>query len=218
MIKAIFFDLDGLLVDTDEIIFKATNNALGEFNKKITREDFPKFFSLSGEQFVHKIVLSHRLPITELEFSSKIDNKMDFSAIRLKKGADKIINFLKNKFTLALVSNSTKQSVEKKISQLNVSKSFDLIVTLGEKTLPKPAPDIYILAAKQLHLKTSECVVFEDSENGIVASKGAGCKTIFIPNNFIENPEIISKKYKIATYYSLEEAKRYFNGCIQNET
>lgn len=186
MIKAIIFDLDGVLVDATDWHFQALNKALKLFGYEISQDE-------------------HRSVYNGLPTSEKL--KLMTERKGLAEGLHKIIKVLKRKYTdeevaklckpshekqilltnlkkagykLACCSNAQKYSVLNMLKGANIDSFFDFVIGNDEGFKPKPAPDIYLAVFKLLKVKPTETIVIEDAAHGIEAAKTAGAKVIAV--------------------------------------
>ena len=104
--------------------------------------------------------------------------------IRLFSGLHTALSFVKSKYNVALVSSSPKPIVDIVVQRFELSKYFDRIITGDDVKKGKPDPEPYLKAAKELGVRPEECVVVEDSINGVKSAKAAGMKCIGITNSF----------------------------------
>ena len=115
-----------------------------------------------------------------------------FRCVPVKKGVHEILDYFKEKeFRVAVASSSAVSQIESNLKTAGVREYFSKIVSGTEVKQGKPAPDIFLLAAKRIDLEPEECFVFEDSANGIKAGKAAGCITVMVPDLIEASPEII---------------------------
>ena len=122
---------------------------------------------------------------TEKEVGSHVD---------LKPGVKDFIKYAKEQgLKLAIASSSFMSHIKNCLTNTGLIDSFDAIVCDEDVKNGKPAPEIFEKAASKLGLKPSQCVVFEDSRNGIFGSHDANCKTVLIPDTIKPTPEIASK-------------------------
>ena len=110
-----------------------------------------------------------------------------------KKGLDELLAWLKARGLPAAVASSTYRSlVERNLRTAGVEEYFRKVVTGDQVEHGKPAPDIFLLAARQLGLAPGNCLVLEDSFNGVRAGAAAGCVTVMIPDLSQPTPELLS--------------------------
>lgn len=186
MIKAVIFDLDGVLVDATEWHYEALNDALGLFGFEITKEEHTGFYN--GLPTVEKLkVLSEKkgLPQELHEIIKKMKRKYtDEKVAELCRPAYEkqlMLKALQAKgYKLACCSNAQKYSVTNMLTYSGVVDFFDLIIGNDEGYASKPAPDIYLAAFKKLDIQPSEAVIIEDAPHGIQAAKASGAKVITV--------------------------------------
>lgn len=181
--KTILLDFDGVIADTEPL-----------YDKFI--EELGIKYNLGIEDFANKVKGTPTIDITKKYFShlgreemDKVENEileyelsMDFPPIP---GALEFISYLRqNEYKLALVTSSQQKKMERALKILNLEDSFDSIVTADRITKGKPDPMCFLLAAKDLNSSPDNCIVFEDSINGINAAKNAGMKTIGLTTSF----------------------------------
>lgn len=184
MIKAVIFDLDGVLVDATEWHYEALNDALKLFGFEITREEHNGFYN--GLPTTEKLkVLSEKknLPINLHEVIKLLKRKYtDQKVAQLCRPAYEkqiMLTQLKNKgYKLACCSNAQKYSVLNMLTSAGLVEFFDLIIGNDEGFSPKPAPDIYLAAFEKLGIKPKEALIVEDAPHGIEAAKSSGAKVI----------------------------------------
>lgn len=185
MIKALIFDFDGLLVDSEPIYVKANKRFLSEHginNFSIIN----KIFGMRAEETFVLMKETFNLQGTIDELMNQRNNYIieDFENGILKLMPDlvKILGELSEKYILAIGSSSKKILLDKAMEINKFSQFFTVIVCGDDVEKGKPEPDIYLKVAEKLNLSSEECIVLEDAPNGILSGKRAGMKTIAIPN------------------------------------
>jgi len=121
--------------------------------------------------------------------------------LKVYPGVISLIKRMHQKYTLALTSSSTFDEVHTVVDQLDIKKYFKIIVTSKDVVHGKPDPEPYFLTAKKLNVKCENCLVLEDSENGVQSAISAGMKCIAIPNT--ENRDKLGKADRIIDTYTL---------------
>lgn len=202
-LKAIIFDVDGTLADTEKeghrVAFNRTFTEAGlEWNW--TTEIYGDLLSVSGgkERIRHYLTLYHpHLKITDQEIAQFHLKKTEHyqailaeGTIQLRIGVDRLIKSAKNQgIRLAIATTSAIPNV---IPLLNKHLDIDCFeIIAGGDIVPhkKPAPDIYQYVLKYLNLSPENCLVFEDSCHGLTASVGAGLKTVITFNQYTQNQD-----------------------------
>jgi pseudouridine-5'-monophosphatase len=185
-IKGVIFDLDGTLINTQGLYDEANQMLINKYgNGKIYSPEYQMNTHGSSPAFGNKFIIEQfQINITLEKFLELKDNYINerVTSCKAMEGAEELTNNLKHKYGLkiAIATSSYKDSVDKKLSihKKWIDSDFDLIITGEDKRIKsgKPSPDIFILAANSLGLKPEECIIFEDSMNGIKAaiSSGAG--------------------------------------------
>lgn len=179
-IKAILFDLDGVLVNMPEGHYEALNKTLSYFGAKIEKtEHLNHFNGLPTRKKIEELEQQGRLPVGLREFINEIKQKHTKEIIPKYCVPDylKIIllKHLKKKgFKLACCSNSVKETLHLMLKSAQIFDFFDLVIGNDEISNPKPDPEIYFKTFEALNIKPEECIILEDSEYGIAAAKASG--------------------------------------------
>lgn len=186
MIKAIIFDLDGVLVDATQWHYEALNDALKLFGYEIPVEEHLTTYNGLPTNEKLKIMSERKnLPQGLHEIIKIMKRKFtDERVINLCKPSHEkqimLVN-LKNKgYKLACCSNAQKYSVLNMLKCAQIDNYFDYIIGNDEGFKPKPSPDIYLAALKTIKVKPAEAVIVEDAVHGIEAAKSSGAKVIAV--------------------------------------
>lgn len=187
--KAILFDFDGLMFDTEKLWQTYYYKANDVFNVNFTEEDRISIVG-KNEETIRK-TLKERFPALDADAYRDWLRKEVFYHLRnlsvdAKKGLFELLSFIKNNNMIsAIVSGSEKDVIENMLNKANINMNdFKTMITGDMKITPKPNPDVFLLACKNLGIKPEEAIVLEDSYNGVKAGKNAGCFTIMIPDTF----------------------------------
>jgi beta-phosphoglucomutase len=186
MIKAVIFDLDGVLIDATEWHFDSLNDALRVFGYEIKREEhLTTFNGLPTSEKLRLLSEKNNLPaglhpiIQNLK--QKFTNEKIFQACTPDHAKQVMLKHLKNKgYKLACCSNALKDSVLHMLQSAHIINYFDEIIGNDEGFKPKPAPDIYIAAFKRLKVKPQDTIIVEDAAHGIEAAKESGAKVMAV--------------------------------------
>lgn len=197
MIKAVLFDLDGTLVDTELLSARAWL-ASGERLGIDVSEELIKSFVGRTADAVTNILIEH-LGITEatahelFSLHRSIKDELMENELAAKPFAVKALSALKDHgFALGLATSSYRPVAERELEPFGMQAYFDSITCGDEIEHGKPAPDIYLLAAKRLGMLPEECAVVEDSPNGARAGAAAGMSVFLVPDTIEPTPEIRS--------------------------
>lgn len=191
MIKAVLFDMDGLLVDTELLNVAVVTKVCDELGISLTPEE--KHYCASGitnKKFYTELFNNRNLKFELNEILNKTFKTYDEllkTEVKSFLGAINLPKILSGKYKLGLVSGSTKNQVNIILSKLAIENLFKVVVTADDITSSKPDPGGYILAANKLNISPQECLVLEDGEQGVKAAKSAGMKVIGVINNSEQN-------------------------------
>ena len=184
IIKAVVFDMDGVLIDAREWHYLALNQALAAFALEISESEHGKRFNgLSTAQKLRILSQETGLPKEMHPIISEVkqDRTLRLAATFCYPNVQHQILLSRLKsigLKLGLYTNSIRQTTEYMLRHAQIDKYLDSIVTNQDVTNPKPAPDGYLLSAMNLGLLPSEILVVEDGEYGIQAAKAAGCHVL----------------------------------------
>ena len=199
-IKAIIFDMDGVIFDTEMIYLKVWSDVFEKYGYKMTKEIYSLVLG-TGRENVKKVFVSHfgsNLPIDDM-YIEKDDNlaKEIEKGVPLKLGVYEILEYLKeNDFKIALATSAISKRAFKQLKQANIENFFNAVVCKDEVKKTKPNPDIFLKAADKLMVKPEQCIVIEDSSAGIEAAFNAGMIPIHVVDLKEADENILSKSYK----------------------
>lgn len=195
MIKAIIFDMDGVLIDTEGYKFLATKELIKKYkDAELTPGRFSKYVGMHINDIAIELQYEFHFEWNPDEFAEEREAR--YRSIRDEKGIkvfSKTIQFLKaidkKKYRVGLASSSTKKDIEKVLTTLGIAKYFDVVMSCDDVIASKPDPSIYLETAKRLGLKPRECLVIEDTRTGVMAGKQAGMNVVAIPNTWTQEQD-----------------------------
>ena len=188
MIKAIIFDLDGVLVDTKIIHFEALNMALKKYNfKKISMDDHIKIFDGLPTNEKLKILnksenLSKNFFFKINKYKQKITSSILKKKIKPKKYILDIFKYLHKDYKIGVATNAVKSTLEICLKNLGISKYVDFKLSNEDINNPKPNPEIYLRTFIKFGIYPSEALIVEDSHYGREAAISSGAKLLPIKN------------------------------------
>ena len=189
-IKAVIWDMDGVIVDTAPYHFNAWQEAFRKKGAKYTAEDFRRNFGQRNDSIIRNI-LGDGISQSELDTISE-EKEMDFRKkvrqnIKPLSGAVELMKLLiEHGFKMALASSAPHENINLQTEGLGISNWFQSIISGEDVTEGKPSPQSFLLAAQRLGAEPKNCVVIEDAMAGVTAAKRAGIRCLAVTNT---NPE-----------------------------
>ena len=187
MIKAVIFDMDGLMVDSEPVHFKAYEQVLGELGKTVPESDYAeRYVGISDGDAAQDIVKRYHLPISAKELLTRkaaAFAKLLPGNVVPKEGLFDLLKDLRaHGYKTAVASGAMLPDIEKIIASLGLQDSFDALCSAEQVAHGKPAPDVFLLAAQKLGVQPAESLVLEDAPVGAQAAHAAGMKCYAIPS------------------------------------
>ncbi len=175
-IKGLIFDCDGTLVDSMPMHMHAWHKA---FQQTTNEYDHDLLYSLKGMKETDVIITYNQHHGTTLDPEEMVRIKHTFLILDIPnvKPIDIVVNIVRKyhgKLPLAVVSGSPKKIVYPELEAIGILNLFDTILTADDPYKPKPAPDIFLEAAKRIGIKPEWCQVFEDGDPGLESARNAG--------------------------------------------
>lgn len=186
MIKAVIFDMDGVIIDSEPIYFRIISEMLREMDIKITHDELSKFVGRSDLWETFKKNYDLDIDVSEISteeqkrFISYLNTHFDEGPID---GVSELIKKLdKEDYPLVLASSSKMENINTVLTKLGLIDYFSLRISGADLETSKPHPEIFLKAAEMARSVPEKCLVIEDSENGVKAAKAAGMKCIGYQN------------------------------------
>jgi len=212
-IKLIIFDMDGLMFDTERLAFIHWKEAGEKFNYKINDKVFKQTIGLKLKETeeVYKEYYGAGFPFKKIK-NEKIklaENYILSEGVPLKEGLYELLEYIKGKkLKMALATSAKKSRMEMLLNLSDTRKYFD-VVTYGDEIVNgKPDPEIFLKTSQKVNCPPKNCMVLEDSENGIIAAYKAEMLPVMIPDIIEPGEEIEAMLFK--KFCSLKEVKDYF--------
>ena len=185
-IKAIIFDLDGVLVEAKDWHYEALNTVLGLFGYNISRYDH--LVTYDGLTTVTKLEMLSRekdMPLGLHEFINELKQKYTMELVyahcKPRFYHEYALSRLKNSgYKIGCASNSVRDSIDIMLDKSNLKRYMDITLSAQDVDNPKPFPDIYISAMEKLKLDPDECLIVEDNPNGIKSAKDSGANVLIV--------------------------------------
>ena len=200
-IKAVVFDMDGVIFDTETLYQKCWLSEAPKYNIDNVEKLFLKMMGLSNSNIekLFKSVYGEDFPCAEYraDVRSKINELIEKDGLTMKKGVLEILSFLKEEgYPVALATSTSRPSVESHLKRSGIKQYFDYIITGDEVKNSKPSPEIYINACRGLGVSTENAIAVEDSFNGIRSAFSAGMLPVMVPDTVMPDEEITTLLYK----------------------
>ena len=200
MLKAIIFDMDGVLVDATEWHYEALNKALKTFGYIITRDEhINRYNGLPTRVKLEMLTKEKDLPKALHKFINNLKQQYTSEVIMEQCEPDREKIELMDKlymqgYKIVVCSNAIRKSVEGMLEKSRLLQYCDFFLSNEDVKNPKPSPEMYLTAIKKLNLSTKECLVIEDSPRGIESAKASGAYVMIVSGYKEVNYKNIRKK------------------------
>lgn len=187
MIKAVIFDMDGLMIDSERVTFEGYQHEMQKRGLTITREFYLQllgkplkgiyqcFYDTYGENFPIESVIK--------DVHAYMANIFETEGVPLKEGLLPLLQYLnKNHYKTIVATSSNRHRVDNILALANITSYFDDSICGDEVTHGKPHPEVFLKSCEKLGVKTDEAIVLEDSEAGIHAAHQANIKVLCVPD------------------------------------
>ncbi len=186
MIKAIFWDNDGVLVDTEKLYFQATREFLLTTGVTLTEALFQRIsltegrsaFALAADRGVLPEVIDRLHEERNRRYTELLRE-----GVRIMEGVEETIAELQGKMVMGIVTSSRREHFETMHEKTGLLPRFDFILTREDFILSKPDPEPYLRAMEKCGYGPDECIVIEDSPRGLASARAAGIRCLVIPND-----------------------------------
>jgi beta-phosphoglucomutase family hydrolase len=210
--KGVIFDMDGTLIESTEADYVAWKLLFEDYRQQLSFEDY---FPLIGMKSA--VVVQTRLQLDEAETIKALAQKLKYfeefvhnNGINAVPFAIKLLQQLKQyDIKIALATSSRTSKMKMVFELMELEQYFDVVVNGDNIKNSKPAPDIFLLAAKKLKILPVDCVVIEDAASGVKAAKNAGMKCIAITTthteDFLAEADLVINSYEDLNLESFRE-------------
>jgi HAD superfamily hydrolase (TIGR01509 family) len=185
VIEAVVFDLDGVLLDSEQRWNEAKEALVRESGGRWREEAPVAMMGMSSPEWSRYLRKDLGVPLSQEEINRDIVGRMQDrfrDALPLLPGAGEAVRALAARWSLGLASSSNRELIDLFLELSGFGDAFRVTVSSEEVARGKPAPDVYLEAASQLGVDAARCVAIEDSSNGIRAGAAAGMTVIAAPN------------------------------------
>jgi HAD superfamily hydrolase (TIGR01509 family) len=185
VIEAVVFDLDGIIIDSehvwDEVRQRLAEERGGTWHDQASR-DMMGMSSPEWSRYMRDVIGLSESPE---EINAEVVRRMNAAyeaGAPLIQGADEAVERLAARWPLGLASSSNRELIDLVLETSGLGRFFEATVSSEEVPRGKPAPDVFLEAARRLGIEPTRCAAVEDSENGIHSAKAAGMRVLAIPN------------------------------------
>lgn len=219
--KAIIFDFDGTLVDSEMLHFMSWNKAIEGFDIALTKDDyFTNFVGIPALGNAELILSRHALNTSPRDLvqakESALLNLAEHVETPFMPFAKELLTILaKNKIPMSIVSGSHREDIMRIVKRTNITHYFQDIISFDDVTISKPDPEGYLRCAKNMGYLPSEYIVFEDTATGTLAAKRAGL-TCFAVQHEAKYHQALYDAGADMVFLGLEEAFHYLRSLIAN--
>ncbi|HYP47948.1 MAG TPA: HAD family phosphatase [Thermoleophilaceae bacterium] len=185
MIRAVVFDLDGVLLDSEQVWNEAKQQLTSERGGRWSEEAPRRMMGMSSPEWTAYMREELGVEMQVEEISSEVVRRLEQiyrKRLPLLDGAQEAVTRLAARWPLGLASSSNREIIDLFLELSGLEGSFDVTVSSEEVERGKPAPDVFLEAAGRLGVEPTACAAIEDSDNGIRSARAAGMRVLALPN------------------------------------
>ena len=204
-IKAVLFDMDGLMVDTESLSTEAFINSAKVQGYNMTKEETLKVLGFTKAN-IYQFWIDY-FQGTNVDGKKLVDDHYEYiENVLYTVGPEKmpyveeLLKYLReNNYKIAVASSSDTADIKNNLEKTKFEKYIDEIASGAEVENGKPAPDVFLLAAKRLGVDAKDCLILEDSKAGIKAGKASGAMVFMVPDMYTVDKECEDTADRILT-------------------
>lgn len=204
--KAIFWDNDGVLVDTEKYYFEATRHVLGYEGIDLAQELYVNFLlkqSVGAWHLLDPGKYSEEAIAALRKKRDELYHELLLSRDILIEGVENVLSHLSRKYKMAIVTSSKPAHFQAIHSRTGLLRFFEFVVTADDYTQFKPNPEPYLVAMKRMGVRPDDAIAVEDSPRGLVAATSAGLDCIIIKSELTQTCDFSSATYVLANIRQL---------------
>lgn len=202
MIKAVIFDMDGLMIDSERVTFEGYQHVMKKMGLEITRDFYltllgkpikgiyQRFYDTYGNDFPIEAVIK--------EVHQYMADLFETEGVPLKPGLSQLLEYLKaHQYRTIVATSSNRDRVDKILARAGITAYFDDSICGDEVTKGKPDPEVFLKSCEKLGVTPDQAIVLEDSEAGILAASRAKIQVLCVPDMKYPEPEFAKLTTKI---------------------
>lgn len=189
MIQAVIFDMDGVLVDTEEFICEAAMNYFAELGVQVQADDFLEFVGTGENRYIGGVAEKYGVKIDIGQAKKRVYEIYDTIVRGRIQPLDGVMDFLatckEKNLKTAVATSADRTKMDINLREMGLSEAdFDVCINGLEVEHKKPHPEIFLTAAHKMNIPPANCLVVEDAITGVEAGKAAGCKVLALMTSF----------------------------------
>ena len=212
--EALIFDMDGLMIDSERLYWEVERGLARSYYKEVRDETLWK---MMGRRPIEGL----RIFIEEVGLPISAEDALAFRDVRMREkyrheseampGLFHILDTFYGKLKLAVCTGAQREFMEIVVDRLKIREKFALLQASDEIKQGKPDPEVYLTTCGKLRLEPGQCIVLEDSSNGALAGKRAGCYTIGVPSDYSRGQDFSFVDFIASGLFA---AERHISGLI----
>ncbi|BCY13844.1 HAD family phosphatase [Actinoplanes sp. L3-i22] len=184
-IEAIVFDLDGVIIDSEEVWEEVRRGYVAEHGREFLPDTQDRMMGMSTAEWSAHLADEVGVPVPAPRVAAEVLDRMAkryAESLPLIPGAVDAVRLLGQRYRLALASSSARILIDKVLATAGLTDEFEVTLSTEEVPRGKPAPDVYLTAVRKLGLTPAVCAAIEDSSNGLRSAGAAGLAVIAVPH------------------------------------
>jgi beta-phosphoglucomutase len=215
MTKAVIFDWDGTLADTQRAVVQAFQKVLVEVGCTVTDRFIERRMGIGTKKTLEEALKDCKIEFDNEMLEYLVREKLEsqtglFKTVSLFEGAVELLEELHRRTKIALATMSGRKVIDKLVSEKRIERYFDVVVTADDVSNPKPDPEVFLVSAIKMGVDTKNCVVIEDSIFGVRAAKATKMKCVAVPSGAYTREELQDERPDLIVD-ALTEKERILN-------
>lgn len=206
---AVLIDFDGVIIDSEWPIFQSWHRVFQREGHELSQHDYVRcigsdFDTWSPPDYLEKLT-GTTFDWDRINAERQEEIMRDLEGVQPMPGAAELLKLLEHSLS-AIVSSSSREWVESWMHELKLMPLVNTTVCRGDAPRIKPAPDLFLEAARQLDVPPGECIVIEDSHNGMHAAHAAGMKVVAVPNKLTNILDFSAAQWRVSSLSDIATA------------